>query len=744
MPASFTFHSLDDVYRSWERDRERDQQRQATRGEAGDAGGLASGPGGYQRGPPGMQRARSDRTIDREPYYADYDDDAAGIPGAAAGAGVRGRGPIYADRPGAAYDRGDRRAPPGYAGDRRGGGGGYGGGGAGSGLERQDSERSMGGYRDSGGYARGGGGAATSSGDYRRGEAMPGWIQRGAGGSQRELQRGADRDYYRDRNGDARAGGDRGDRERDDNQAGGADGHPGHQYHESGAAPSATGAGDAGGVAAADEDEDWRRTGGSMARGPMTAFGRGFGGLRGTGSGPNVNNRDTFGRGNAGASGDRGDRGGAADAEATWELFTAQASAFEETHRRAREQKSAAADGPAAQAASTTAAAPATSSQQAQKAQEYDAALDEPLEPSGAFTEDAEGDVPSLNQLRDKGEGLDVPAAGTPVDAAHRASSVSPEQTTTTETASSVSESRASPAAGPDASEGTASSSDDWYYCDPHGSVQGPFASREMRDWFLSGYFGESFPVRIGEVTPAVLAALPTGSPVSAAFTPLADLFPGQLYQQAFAVAPVSKAEPAASAPAPASAAPQVSASAADVSAPLPMSLAAGSAPAPASPVLGSLGLGSSTLAQMSLPALSGLSLAESAPAAGASSASATAALPASSAAATAASAAAPPAAPAAAGPAATALSQAQAAAAANVMRYRQANEVQQRMAAQIAAAAVEFKGQCEVYAQAQGQAAGVDGEVRQLENTEQQVSQVFSHRRRGLSRFVVAVVRCV
>lgn len=35
-----------------------------------------------------------------------------------------------------------------------------------------------------------------------------------------------------------------------------------------------------------------------------------------------------------------------------------------------------------------------------------------------------------------------------------------------------------------------------WFYCDPQGNVQGPFNSREMREWFESGYFVETLPVR--------------------------------------------------------------------------------------------------------------------------------------------------------------------------------------------------------------------------------------------------------
>jgi hypothetical protein len=35
-----------------------------------------------------------------------------------------------------------------------------------------------------------------------------------------------------------------------------------------------------------------------------------------------------------------------------------------------------------------------------------------------------------------------------------------------------------------------------WFYRDPQGLVQGPFSSREMREWFESGYFVDALPVR--------------------------------------------------------------------------------------------------------------------------------------------------------------------------------------------------------------------------------------------------------
>merc|ERR1711988_2051102 len=40
--------------------------------------------------------------------------------------------------------------------------------------------------------------------------------------------------------------------------------------------------------------------------------------------------------------------------------------------------------------------------------------------------------------------------------------------------------------------------SNDWYYQDPQGRVQGPFNSDDMRDWYQNGYFKPNLPVRQG------------------------------------------------------------------------------------------------------------------------------------------------------------------------------------------------------------------------------------------------------
>jgi len=54
-------------------------------------------------------------------------------------------------------------------------------------------------------------------------------------------------------------------------------------------------------------------------------------------------------------------------------------------------------------------------------------------------------------------------------------------------------------------------SAEPWHYLDPQGSIQGPFSSHDMREWFEEGYFGDSLLVRQGS---------------SGEFHPLSLLFP--------------------------------------------------------------------------------------------------------------------------------------------------------------------------------------------------------------------------
>ena len=37
-----------------------------------------------------------------------------------------------------------------------------------------------------------------------------------------------------------------------------------------------------------------------------------------------------------------------------------------------------------------------------------------------------------------------------------------------------------------------------WFYRDPQGDLQGPFASKEMAEWFSAGYFTMTLQVRRG------------------------------------------------------------------------------------------------------------------------------------------------------------------------------------------------------------------------------------------------------
>ena len=71
-----------------------------------------------------------------------------------------------------------------------------------------------------------------------------------------------------------------------------------------------------------------------------------------------------------------------------------------------------------------------------------------------------------------------------------------------------------------------------WYYRDPQGTVQGPFTTKEMSDWFDAGYFQSNLPIRC-ETGP---------------FTPLSTMFPN--HDTAFTFIP-ELALPAPAAPQP-------------------------------------------------------------------------------------------------------------------------------------------------------------------------------------------------
>jgi hypothetical protein len=52
------------------------------------------------------------------------------------------------------------------------------------------------------------------------------------------------------------------------------------------------------------------------------------------------------------------------------------------------------------------------------------------------------------------------------------------------------------PPQAPPAPVGPTLSTAQWFYRDPQGLTQGPFSTKEMRDWFEAGYFQPALPVR--------------------------------------------------------------------------------------------------------------------------------------------------------------------------------------------------------------------------------------------------------
>ena len=99
----------------------------------------------------------------------------------------------------------------------------------------------------------------------------------------------------------------------------------------------------------------------------------------------------------------------------------------------------------------------------------------------------------------------------------------------------------------------------EWYFLDPQGTQQGPFAASDMRDWFERGYFK---PTAVNEMQGASVRAGGTGD-----FSPLRTMFPD--VSKAFLNHATAMPRSPASAPAPA---------------PAPLPAPAPPAPAPPAP----------------------------------------------------------------------------------------------------------------------------------------------------------------